>query len=78
MNPIIVVLISATSDFIIAAGGVLVGGNVAGAATAGSAVSQIPSPGVWIAACIWGAIAFAKEVKQNLQNAKDEHAAAKP
>ena len=76
MNPIALVVISALSDAIIAAGGVVVGGNVAGSALAGTSSTQIPPVGVWLAAGIWGAMAFAKEIKQNIQSAKEEHAAS--
>jgi hypothetical protein len=73
MNPIAIVVLSALSDGVIAAGGVMLGGNLQGTANGSGGV---PTTGVMVVAGITGLIAFFKEIKQNLQGAKDEHAAA--
>lgn len=59
MSPTKLVVISAACDFLITAGGAILGGNV-------QAGGSIPSAGVWILALVAGAVAFGKEVKQKL------------
>lgn len=69
MNPILLVVLSALSDFVIAGGGVLLGGNLQ--MTKGDTIAS----GVWTVAVITGAVAFAKEIKQRISGAVEEHKA---
>jgi hypothetical protein len=71
MTPVQLVILSGLTDFVIAGGGVILGGNL-------QSGGELPTVGVWIASVVTGAVAFAKEAKQRLQIALSNGASVTP
>ena len=68
LSPVALVIISAFMDGLIAAGSVLLGGGIEAGFQGGA--SKIPSMWVWVASGVTGIVAFAKEIKQRITDAR--------